>query len=315
MITIVIPNYNGLSHLELCYNSLRNQSYKEFKIILVDNNSADDSVKYTEKNYPEVIILKLNTNTGFSFAVNEGIKSSLENPECKYVLLLNNDTECDKYFLEELLTGFKDEQTGSVACKMLNFYNRNIIDDAGDFIKKKGSPYARGFEETDTGQYDNKEFIFGACAGAAIYRRTVFDRIGYFDNDFFAYYEDVDFSFRMQLSGYKCFYNPKAVCYHKRGATSSYKSGFQTMLCEKNLIALRIKNYPVSTLIKLSPYFFMIRFVRYYRFYRDHSSELFWSALKGYFKGLYEAPKSIKKRIKIQKLKKVSTEYLESLFR
>lgn len=315
MITIVIPNYNGLSHLELCYNSLRNQSYKEFKIILVDNNSADDSVKYTEKNYPEVIILKLNTNTGFSFAVNEGIKSSLENPECKYVLLLNNDTECDKYFLEELLTGFKDEQTGSVACKMLNFYNRNIIDDAGDFIKMKGSPYARGFEETDTGQYDNKEFIFGACAGAAIYRRTVFDRIGYFDNDFFAYYEDVDFSFRMQLSGYKCFYNPKAVCYHKRGATSSYKSGFQTMLCEKNLIALRIKNYPVSTLIKLSPYFFMIRFVRYYRFYRDHSSELFWSALKGYFKGLYEAPKSIKKRIKIQKLKKVSTEYLESLFR
>ncbi len=315
MISIVIPNYNGLSHLELCYDSLRNQSYKEFKIILVDNNSADDSVKYTEKNYPEVIILKLNTNTGFSFAVNKGIKSSLENPECKFVLLLNNDTECDKYFLEELLNGFKDEQTGSVACKMLNFYNRNIIDDAGDFIKKKGSPYARGFEETDTGQYDNTEFIFGACAGAAIYRREVFDKIGYFDNDFFAYYEDVDFSFRLQLSGYKCFYNPKAVCYHKRGATTSSKSGFQTMLCEKNLIALRIKNYPFSTLIKWFPYFFMIRFVRYYRFYRDHSSELFWSAIKGYFKGLYEVPKSFKNRIEIQKLKKVSTVYLESLFR
>jgi len=315
LISIVIPNYNGLSHLELCYDSLRNQSYKEFKIILVDNNSADDSVKYTEKNYPEVIILKLNANTGFSFAVNKGIKSSLENPECKFVLLLNNDTECDKYFLEELLNGFKDEQTGSVACKMLNFYNRNIIDDAGDFIKKKGSPYARGFEETDTGQYDNTEFIFGACAGAAIYRREVFDKIGYFDNDFFAYYEDVDFSFRLQLSGYKCFYNPKAVCYHKRGATTSSKSGFQTMLCEKNLIALRIKNYPFSTLIKWFPYFFMIRFVRYYRFYRDHSSELLWSAIKGYFKGLYEVPKSFKKRIEIQKLKKVSTVYLESLFR
>lgn len=315
MISIVIPNFNGLSHLEVCYNSLRNQSYKDFTIVLVDNNSKDESVKFTEKNYPEVKILKLDFNTGFSVAVNEGIKYSMDILESDFILLLNNDTECKPDFLEEMIKGFKDENTGSVACKMINFYDRNIIDDAGDFIKRKGSPFARGFEEKDSGQFDKAEFIFGACAGAAIYKREVVEKIGYFDDDFFAYYEDVDFSFRMQLAGFKCFYNPKAVCYHKRGATTSSKSGFQTMLCEKNLIALRIKNYPASTLIKWFPYFFMIRFVRYYRFYRDHSSELLKSAVKGYFKGLSEIPKSLKKRSKIQKMKTVSTDYIESLFK
>ena len=315
MIYIIIPNFNGLAHLELCYDSLRKQSYKEFRIVLVDNNSSDDSVKFTEEKYPEVKILKLDFNTGFSVAVNEGIKYSIGNPDCKYILLLNNDTECDEFFLHELQNGFKDKNTGSVACKMLNFYDRNIIDDAGDFIKRKGSPYARGFGETDTGQYDKEEFIFGACAGAAIYKREVFEKIGYFDEDFFAYYEDVDFSFRMQLSGYKCFYNPKAICFHKRGATTSSKSGFQTMLCEKNLIAIRIKNYPTSTLIKWFPYFFLIRFVRYYRFYRDHSAELFRSAVKGYFKGISEIPGSLRKRKNIERLKTVSTEYIESLFK
>lgn len=315
MISIVIPNFNGLTHLEVCYNSLRNQSYKDFTIVLVDNNSKDKSVKYTEENYPEVKILKLDSNTGFSVAVNEGIKYSMETLKCDFILLLNNDTECKQDFLEEMMNGFKDNNTGSVACKMINFYDRNIIDDAGDFIKRKGSPFARGFEEKDSGQFDKEEFIFGACAGAAIYKREVIETIGYFDDDFFAYYEDVDFSFRMQLAGFKCFYNPKAICYHKRGATTGSKSGFQTMLCEKNLIALRVKNYPFSTLIKWFPYFFLIRFVRYYRFYRDHSPELLKSAVKGYFKGLSEIPISLKKRSKVQKMKKVSTDYIESLFK
>ena len=142
MISIVIPNFNGLSHLEVCYNSLRNQSYKDFTIVLVDNNSKDKSVKYTEENYPEVKILKLDSNTGFSVAVNEGIKYSMETLKCDFILLLNNDTECKQDFLEEMMNGFKDNNTGSVACKMINFYDRNIIDDAGDFIKRKGSPFA-----------------------------------------------------------------------------------------------------------------------------------------------------------------------------
>lgn len=311
MISIIIPNYNGKHHLKTCFDSLRNQSFRDFEIILVDNASSDDSINFTNENYSEVRIIKLNYNTGFAKAVNEGIKRS----NSEFILLLNNDTECDREFLTEMMKGVVEETVGSVACKMLNFDDRNFIDDAGDFIKLKGSPYARGYEERDIGQYNDSGFIFGACAGAALYRRKIFDEIGFFDEDFFAYYEDVDLSFRMQLSGYKCFYNPKAVCYHKRGSTSGAKSGFQTMLCEKNLIAVRIKNYPAALFFKCLPYFMFVRVKRYYIFLTRHSFELFACAVKGFFKGLIEIPKSLKKRRAVQKNRKVSIEYLADLLK
>jgi GT2 family glycosyltransferase len=213
-----------------------------------------------------------------------------------------------------MLKGFVDDSVGSVACKMMNYYKRNIFDDAGDFIKLIGSPYARGHAEEDKGQYDAPEYIFGACAGAALYKREVFNKIGFFDEDFFAYYEDVDFSLRSQLAGFKCYYNPKAVCYHKRGATSGYTSGWQTMLCEKNLVALRIKNYPLTLYIKLNPLFLVGRLKRYYGLFRAGNYKVFRSSLKGYLLGLLQFPKSLLKRRKIQALKKVDNKYFNSIF-
>ncbi|HLT23978.1 MAG TPA: glycosyltransferase family 2 protein, partial [Ignavibacteria bacterium] len=160
MIYIVIPNWNGKDHLKECYDSLYGQTYKDFVVVLVDNNSSDDSIAFTKAHYPDVKVLQLDTNRGFAGGVNEGIRFSLNfNPE--YILLLNNDIECKEDFLSEMVKGFKTEDTGSAACKMLNYYNRMKIDDAGDFIKKKGSPYARGHAEIDQGQYDTEEFIFG----------------------------------------------------------------------------------------------------------------------------------------------------------
>jgi GT2 family glycosyltransferase len=313
LIYVVIPNFNGLDQIKDCFDSLVKQTYEDYVIVLVDNNSTDNSVAYLKEKYPQVKILELDTNRGFAGGVNEGIRFSLNfNPE--YILLLNNDIECPENFYEEMVKGFKTPDTGSVACKMLNYYNRMKIDDAGDFIKKKGSPYARGHGELDQGQYNDEEFIFGACAGAALYRASLFDEIGMFDEDFFAYYEDIDFSLRMQLAGYKCFYNPKAVCYHKRGATTEGNLGFQTGLCEKNLVALRVKNYPTKIFIRYFPYFFIVRFKRYYGFFQHQSKKVFWSAIKGYLKGLSEVPKSLSKRKLIQKNMKVSPEYIESLF-
>jgi hypothetical protein len=315
MVSIVIPNYNGVAHLKVCFESLRNQVYSDFKVCLVDNNSSDNSIIFTKENFPEVEILSLDSNTGFAKAVNEGIKHSLENKNTGYIVLLNNDIECDKNFIKELLSGFKSEETGSVACKMLNYYKREFIDNAGDFIKRKGSPYPRGNGEKDIGQYDVEEFIWGACAGAAMYKREVFEKAGFFDEDFFAYYEDVDFNFRMQLVGYKCYYNPKAVCFHKRGSTLKHKIGFETMFCEKNLVAVRLKNYPVKILIKWAPFFMVVRLMRYYGFFRNHSSRVCWFAFKGFLIGLTEVPKSLAKRRKIQKQRKVTYEYIESIFR
>jgi len=315
LISVVIPNYNGVSHLKVCFESLRNQTYRDFKVCLVDNNSSDNSIIFTKENFPEVEILSLDSNTGFAKAVNVGIKHSLSNLNYNYILLLNNDIECRTNFIKELLNGFKSEEIGSVACKMLDYYNRDMIDNAGDFIKSKGSPYARGFTERDNGQYDKEEFIWGACAGAAIYNKDVFETVGFFDEDFFAYYEDVDFNFRMQLLGYKCYYNPKAVCYHKRGGTVRNTIGLQTMLCEKNLIAVRLKNYPINILLKWMPFFVIVRIKRYFDFIRHESLIIFWNAVKGYLQGLTEIPKSLRKRRKIQRQRKVTPEYIASIFR
>jgi len=319
MISIIIPNYNGFHHLKDCYDSLRIQNkgadIRDFSIILIDNKSDDDSVKFTKENYPEVHVIENTENTGFAKAVNSGIKYSLKNLNPEIIILLNNDTECDKNFLIEMKKGFAENDTGSVACKMLNFTNRDVIDDTGDFIKKRGSPYARGHQEKDTGQYDKPEFIFGACAGASAYKSEVFKITGFFDEDFFAYYEDVDFSLRLQLTGFKCFYNPKAIVYHKRGATTNSQTGYQTMQCEKNLIALRLKNYPLPMLISNIPFFILARVRRYFLFiYRD-SFSVFFSAVNGYSKGIIESPRSLRKRKEIQKKISVSNEYLDSIFR
>ncbi len=323
MISVVIPTYNGLEHLQSCFDSLLSQQvnsvhYKvkeDFRIILVDNGSADGTIQYVEKNYPGMELIKLDKNYGFAKAVNDGIKLSLLDEKVTHILLLNNDIECRVDFFEKVLNGFIDDEIGSVACKMINFYDRTKIDDVGDFIKLIGSPYARGHAETDLGQYDNPEYIFGACAGAALYKRDVFEKAGYFDEDFFAYYEDVDFSLRMQMMGFKCYYNPKAVCYHKRGATTSTKSGFQTMLCEQNLIALRLKNYPLFTYILLQPLFVAARIKRYAMFLFGNEPGLFLKALKGYFMGLKKIPGSIKKRSILISRIDISDKDFKKLFR
>lgn len=317
MISIVIPNFNGLEHLKTCCPSLLIQTYTEWNLVLVDNGSSDDSVSYTKSIIPSAKIIQLNKNTGFARAVNEGVKYSLSVPEVKYILLLNNDIELKPDFLQKASDTFITRpETSVIAVKMLNYFNRNIIDDAGDFIKANGgSPLARGNGQEDKGQYDSSEYIFGACAGAAFYKKEVFEKAGFFDEDFFAYYEDIDFSFRLQLMGYKCFYQPNAVCYHKRGGTSSVAThGFQTEMCERNLILMRIKNYPFSILILYQPLFFIARLKRYYSFLRYHSFAIFLRACRGYLRGSALSLFQIPKRFRIMKNKKVSVTYIKSLF-
>lgn len=322
MISVVIPTYNGLEHLKVCFDSLLNQIVdnkililkKDFRIVLVDNGSSDGTIDYIEANYKDVEIIKLDRNYGFAKAVNEGVKFSLSDKSVSHILLLNNDIECRSDFIQKIMSGFIDEKIGSVACKMLNYYDRKKIDDVGDYIKLMGSPYARGHAETDKGQYDKPEYVFGACAGAATYRREVFEKAGYFDEDFFAYYEDVDFSLRVQMFGFKCYYVPDAVCYHKRGATSKYNSGFQTMLCEQNLVSLRLKNYPLKTYIKLQPMFAVARIKRYLLFVLDKDYNVFVKAVEGYLRGLTQIPKSLRKRKALSQEINLSGKEFEDLF-
>lgn len=316
MIGIVIPNYNGIEHLKTCYDSLNKQTYKEFTVILCDNGSKDESINYTIEHIKNNVTIDIGYNSGFAKAVNEGIKYALAD-NMEYIFLLNNDIELEPDFLQTAIDTLNENpEASSLAVKMLNYFNRDVIDDCGDFIKANGgSPLARGNGKKDAGQYDKPEFIFGPCAGAAFYKPEVFKNIGLFDETFFAYYEDIDLSFRMQLAGYKCFYQPKAVCYHKRGGTSSVAThGFQTEMCERNLILMRVKNYPLSIYLLYQPLFLLARAKRYYSFIRFHSFSIFLRAVRGYIRGQLLWITKLPARFKIQRRKKVSTSYIKSLF-
>lgn len=318
MINIVIPNYNGYEHLVTCYASLKKQTRQDYLVILCDNGSKDSSVEYTKEQFENAVVIEIGYNSGFAKAVNEGIRYTLKNTNAEYIFLLNNDIELADNFLETAITALgSDKNASMLAVKMLNYYDRSKIDDCGDFIKAGGgSPLARGHGETDNGQYDKTEYIFGACAGAAIYKREIFEKIGYFDETFFAYYEDIDLSFRAQLAGFKCLYEPKAVCYHKRGGTSSIAThGFQTEMCERNLVLMRIKDYPLSIYILYQPLFFIARLKRYYSFIRFHSFTIFLRAVKGYLRGMLLLITKLPERIRIQKHRKESASYIKSQFK
>jgi GT2 family glycosyltransferase len=317
ILDIIIPTYNGIDNLKLVLNSLYRQSFRDFRIIVVDNASTDGSVEYIENEFRDVIIIRNPDNFGFAKAINTGLKYSLGNSKPEYVLLLNNDIELETDFLMKGIASFGiSDEIGSVAVKMMNYYNRDFIDDTGDFIKANGgSPLARGMEEKDEGQYDKAEYIFSACAGAAFYKTEVFVKTGLFDEDFFAYLEDVDLGFRLQLAGYKCYYNPGIICYHKRGDTSGKVNGLVVEYSEKNLIALRLKNYPLFLYILYSPLFFLARCSRYFRFFFFYPKGIFSSAVRGYLKGVSEIPSSLHKRRIIMANKKVSSSYIRSLFK
>jgi GT2 family glycosyltransferase len=286
-------------------------------VVIVDNGSSDGSVEFAKKNYPEVGIIGFDYNTGFAKAVNEGIKYSIKNLDADYILLLNNDIELNPDFLETGINTFKlKPDIDIIAVKMLNFFSRDIIDDTGNFITKKGgTPYPRGNGQKDTGQFDKGEYIFGACAGAAFYRREVFVNIGLFDESFFAFFEDIDLSFRAQLAGLKCYYEPKIICYHKRGGSKISTLQFQVRMNERNVIWLRLKNYPLRLLIYYQPLFLLARLRKFYLLYRNYGFPTLFAALSGYFSGILKVIFQLPKRMKIQKAKKVSSEYIYSLFR
>lgn len=315
-IDIIIPTYKGLQNVKCVLESVFNQSYKNFRVILVDNCSSDGTVEFVKNEFKDVILIENTSNLGFSKAVNLGINFSLNSDCSEFILLLNNDVELLPDFLEKGVKTFSEIKNADfVAVKMMNYFNRELIDDTGDFIRKSGgTPMARGHGEIDKGQYDHSEFIFGACAGAAFYKSELFRTAGVFDEDFFAYLEDVDLSFRFQLYGFKCYYNHEIVCFHKRRETTNKFKGWETFYTERNLIAMRIKNYPLALYLKYSPLFFMARINRYRLFLFKYPKGTFINALKGYLSGLTQIPSAFIKRNKIQSKRKVSSEYLENLF-
>ena len=243
-VTVIIPNYNGLAFMEPCMAALEKQTCRDFTVLVVDNGSADGSAEWLgEHGIPAVL---LSENTGFSGAVNTGIRAS----DTPYVILLNNDTEVEPDYVEQLLRAIESSpRIFSVSPKMIQMYHRELMDDAGDMYSIMGWAYQRGVGQ-EIGRYDRPCHIFSACAGAAIYRREVFDEIGYFDEMHFAYLEDIDVGYRAKIAGYYNRYCPQAVVYHVGSGTSGSKyNSFKVRLAARNNVYLNYKNMPFLQLL------------------------------------------------------------------
>ena len=309
-VSVIIPNWNTLKFLGPCLTSLREQTFQDFETILVDSGSTDDSLPFVAGNFPEVRILALGENRGFSGAVNAGIRAS----EAEFVVLLNNDTEQDPAWLAELARAAENHpEAGSFASKLLDFHDRDTLDGAGDALRKSGLPYRLGHGERDKGQFDKQVPVFGACAAAALYRREMLDDIGLFDEDFFAYCEDGDLSFRAQLAGYGCLYVPGAVVYHVGGAsTGGKRSPTATRLGTRNGLCLLVKDLPTPLVPGM-----LLPIVA------GQVTRLAVTTLSGvlpaHLAGLVEAmrliPKMLRKRRDIQKRRRVPTTHIRMLLR
>ncbi len=251
-VSVIILTWNGRAYLTECLESLAAQTCRDFETILVDNGSTDGSAEYVRGAYPWVRLLELQENVGFAEGNNHGLALT----QGAYIVTLNNDTKAAPEFLAELVQVVEsDAGIGMVAAKMRNYYKPEWIDAVGLKIGTNGLGYNIGIGETDSGQYDGAA-IFGPCGGAALYRREMLDEIGFYDPDFFAYYEDFDLAWRARLAGWNALVAPRALVYHVHSATGGVMSGFKTYYTHRNKWYVIIKNWPLGLLLKRLPVLF-----------------------------------------------------------
>jgi len=251
VVSIVIPNYNGRFLLEDCLESIDKNSQKPKEIIVVDNGSTDDSLLFLKLNYPKVKVIKNIKNLGFAAAVNQGGKESSSG----WVAVVNNDVVLDENWLAEIQKGITKYKQKNVGC-----FCGLVLDRTGKKIEGKGLLYriygkasniGNGTKFQNTG--DKENYVFGSSGAAAVYSKRAVSKAGWFDNDFFAYLEDVDLSLRLQAKGFKTVFLPKAICYHKGGTTSRQMGNLRERKTFENWFYIFIKNYSSKVIFKNLP--------------------------------------------------------------
>ena len=239
-VAIVIPNYNGIKYMDKCLKALENQKFKKFEVIIVDNGSTDESYMVKGKYKLDLNVINLEQNYGFSVAINTGIKAA----NAEYVILLNNDAFATPNFVENLVTRMdSDEMIFSAQGLMLQDDRRELVDSAGDYFCSMGWGFSKG-KDGLMSKYIGKRSIFSCCAGAAIYRKAILDEIGLFDEEFFAYLEDMDVGYRARLAGYRNVLVPEAMVFHVcSGSTGARHNGFKVQISARNSFLVMYKNF------------------------------------------------------------------------
>lgn len=293
-VTVVIPNFNGMAYLDGVLSSLERQTIRNFEVILVDNGSTDGSCAFVSAEYPWVHMIQLPENYGFSRAVNEGIHAA----RSPYVLLLNNDTEAEPDFLEEMVAALRRHKKAfSCQAKMIQLHDRDKMDDAGNYYCALGWAFARG-KGKDIRHYDREQKIFSTCAGAAIYRKKFIDRIGDFDEEHFAYLEDLDIGYRARIYGYENRYEPTAsVLHYGSASTGSRYNSRKTELSSSNNIYVIGKNMPLLQWILNLPFFLLGFGIKFLFFCKKRMGKLY---LKGLAEGWKRTVGPVGKQAKVR---------------
>lgn len=305
-VSVIIPNWNGKELLKICLKSLIDQNYKNLEVFVVDNGSTDGTVEFINFKFKSVKIIRNKINLGFARAVNQGIKLSTSD----FIVLLNNDTRLDSNFLGTLVQSLRErKEVSAVAPKVLSFSNPEIIDSAGDFMNVLGQAFPRGRSDSKENWNQGGE-VFLVNAGASIYRRVVFEKVGLFEEDFFAYGEDVDWCFRAQLCGFKFWYEPNAIVYHHHKATARRIPKKVEYLQFRNMTMTIIRDFPIGL---------FLRKLRFILIPLVHLNAILYMAVHGFFKQALMADlwiffhilKILKDRRSILSNREVSIDYLD----
>ena len=248
--SVIVINWNGKHFLDTCLTALRRQTFKDFETILVDNGSSDGSQEHVRANFPEVRLLALGENLGFT----GGNIAGWNEARGELIILLNNDTEVHPQWLESIHeAALAYPEAGGFACKMLMFDERTRIDNCGFDLGATGTSFDLGRGRADGPEWRSPREVFGACGGAAVYRRKMLEKVGFFDDDFFMTFEDVDLNFRAQLQGFKCMFVPGAIVYHHLRGTMRKHNARQTFFSQRNNEYFYLKNMPLALLVRFLP--------------------------------------------------------------
>jgi GT2 family glycosyltransferase len=307
-LSAVVLTYNHRELLDTVLPSLAAQHLRSLETIVVDNGSSDDTREWLMTHWPEVRVVSLTSNIGVTAALNVCLDSGTGD----FVALLNNDVELEPDCLGELARALELHPEAVVAtAKLINFHDRGLIDGAGDLYEWTGLARRRGQGLRDVGQYDEPRGVFGACGCVAMYRRSALEEVGRFDDQLFAFYEDVDWSFRAQLLGFKCWYVPTAVAYHMSSATLGVDSSdFALYHFWRNVIWVVMKNYPTSALVRYG-----------YRVLNSQRGNFLWAMRTGRIRLLLRAwrdafggmPRLMRKRWKLQSSRRVGLRELQQV--
>jgi len=304
--TVIIVNWNGKTLLADTLYALQAQTHQSFHTILVDNGSSDGSIEFVNQEFPHIETIALDWNSGFAYANNIAIKRN----GTPYTILLNNDAVPAPTWIECLIKALDfNPQAGFAASKMLYFDNPALIDRVGDSYTYAGVGQLRGRKEPSN-CFSEPEWIFGACAGAAIYRTTALKTAGFFDEDFFLINEDVDLSFRLQLLGHKCLFVPDAIVFHKASSSIIHDSAMSVYFGHRNMEWVYLKNLPWRLIVKTLPLHIVYNVLAFLFFMRKKHGKTYLRAKIDAFMSLNIL---MKKRKKIQSEMKVSQDYLWSI--